>query len=285
VVGSGAMGRGIAQVTASSGLRTRLNDVDQAQLKSAEHAIDHDLDVGVRRGKLDPAAKARALANLELTSDLATAAADADVVIEAVTEDLGVKAAVFAELDARAPEGCVLATNTSALSVTELAATTRRPDRVVGLHFFNPVPRMALVEIIRGLETAEEVINWSTDFVRKLGKEPVVVNEYPGFAVSRINAMIGNEAFYMLMEGVATARDIDTAMKLGLNHPMGPFELGDLVGWDVRLKVLEHLHRTLGDKFRPCPLLLKYVASGRLGRKSGRGVFDYPATSEAAASR
>jgi 3-hydroxybutyryl-CoA dehydrogenase len=202
---------------------------------------------------------------------------DADLVIEAVPENIELKVELFASLDKAAPAHAILATNTSSLSVTEMAAATSRPAQVAGMHFFNPVPRMKLLEIVRALETSDATLAACEAVGVAMGKECVTVRESPGFVTSRINAMIGNEAFYMLQEGVASAPDIDKALKLGLNHPMGPFELVDLVGLDTRLSILRFLHRTLGEKFRPCPLMEQYVAAGRLGRKSGRGVYDYPA--------
>jgi len=200
---------------------------------------------------------------------------EADLVIEAVPEDMRLKLELFGKLDRLTPPGALLASNTSSLSVTEMAGATGRPTQVVGMHFFNPVHRMKLLEVVRGLETSDATIAAAIEVGERMGKECVVVRESPGFVTSRINAMIGNEAFYMLQEGVASARDIDKALKLGLNHPMGPFELVDLVGLDTRLSILRFLHRTLGEKFRPCPLLEQYVAAGRMGRKSGRGVYDY----------
>jgi len=198
-----------------------------------------------------------------------------DFVVEAVPERMDLKQRVFGELDDVTPGHAILSSNTSSLSITEMAGATRRPAQVVGMHFFNPVHRMRLLEVVRGLETAETTVAAALEVGERMGKECVVVRESPGFVTSRINAMIGNEAFYMLQEGVASARDIDKALKLGLNHPMGPFELVDLVGLDTRLSILRFLHRTLGEKFRPCPLLEQYVAAGRTGRKSGRGVYEY----------
>jgi 3-hydroxybutyryl-CoA dehydrogenase len=275
VIGAGTMGRGIAQVAAAAGLTTILHDAAPGQVDRALELVARDLQKGVTLGKLTAAEREDILGRLRPAGSLSEAVPLAEVVIEAIVEDMAAKTALFAELDSLAPPEALLATNTSALSITEIAAATDRPGTVLGLHFFNPAPRMALVEVVRGLETTDDTVNRALELVVALGKRGVTVNEFPGFAVSRINAMIGNEAFYMLMEGVASARDIDTALTLGLNHPMGPFELGDMVGWDIRLKVLEHLHATLGEKFRPCPLLRKYVAAGRLGRKVGRGVYDY----------
>ena len=217
-----------------------------------------------------------ALARLSLHDSLEEAAGDAEFVIEAAPEQLALKLDLLARVDGGAPlRSAILATNTSALSITELATALRDARRLGGMHFFNPVHKMKLVEIVRGLETSDETIAGIEALARAMGKETVVVRESPGFVTSRVNAMIGNEAFYMLQEGVASARDIDKALKLGLNHPMGPFELVDLVGLDTRLGVLEFLHKSLGEKYRPCPLLVQYVKAGRLGKKVGRGVYDY----------
>ena len=276
VVGSGLMGRGIAYAAAAGGFRAILHDVSADALDRARKQVRADLDEAVARGKAAPAEAAAALERLVPEADFGRAVAKADFVIEAVPEQIDLKLQVFARLDEQCAEGVVLASNTSSLSVTEIAAATRRPQRVVGMHFFNPVPKMKLVEIVRGLETGEEPLRVTADVAARRGKETVVVRESPGFITSRINAMIGNEAFFMLQEGVASARDIDKALKLGLNHPMGPFELVDLVGLDTRLSVLEFLHRTLGEKFRPAPLLVQHVKAGRLGKKAGRGVYDYP---------
>jgi 3-hydroxybutyryl-CoA dehydrogenase len=275
VIGSGLMGRGIAYAAAVGGFRTVVHDVAAPALDRAFAQIRKDLDEGVARGKLTAADATAAFARLSAHTELG-AVAEADFVIEAVPEDIAVKMRTFADLDATCPPDVVLATNTSALSITEIAAATGDPERVVGMHFFNPVPKMKLVEIVRGLETGEEPLRVTADVAGRMGRETVVVRESPGFITSRINAMIGNEAFFMLEEGVASARDIDKALKMGLNHPMGPFELVDLVGLDTRLSVLEFLHRTLGEKYRPAPLLVQHVKAGRLGRKAGRGVYDYP---------
>jgi 3-hydroxybutyryl-CoA dehydrogenase len=209
------------------------------------------------------------------TTVLAGAVADADFVIEAAPERIDLKLALVADVDRLAPRAAVIATNTSALSITEIAGATSRPGQVAGMHFFNPVHRMTLVEIVRALETTPATLETIDAVARRMGKQTVVVRESPGFITTRVNASIGNEAFYMLMEGVASARDIDKALKLGLNHPMGPFELVDLVGLDTRLSILEYLHRSMGEKYRPCPLLVQYVKAGRLGKKVGRGVYDY----------
>jgi len=252
-----------------------LVDALPAALERALAAIEKNLEVGVQRGKLQPDDARAARARITTAPNLA-AAAQSQLVIEAVPEELGVKHAIFKKLEALCTPDAVLATNTSALSITEIAAAISDPSRVIGMHYFNPAHIMKLVEIVRGLETADRCVEVACDVAARCGKETVIVNEAPGFATSRINAMIGNEAFYMLMEGVASARDIAKALKLGLNHPMGPFEMIDLVGLDTRLLVLEYLHASLGEKFRPCPLLVKYVKAGRLGRKVGRGVYDYP---------
>jgi len=274
VIGSGLMGRGIAYAAALGGFDTSLHDVSSAALDKAMAQIRADLDEGIARGKVQASEAKAALLRLAPAQDLD---ADADFVIEAVPEDIAVKLRLFARLDAVCRPDVVLASNTSGLSITEIAAATKRPARVAGMHFFNPVPKMKLVEIVRGLDTSEDAIVTVAAVAERMGKESVVVRESPGLITSRINAMIGNEAFYILESGVASAQDIDKALKLGLNHPMGPFELVDLVGLDTRLAVLEFLHSSLGDKYRPCPLLVQYVKAGRLGRKSGRGVYEYPA--------
>jgi 3-hydroxybutyryl-CoA dehydrogenase len=275
VIGSGLMGRGIAYVSAVGGFATALYDVSGAALDKALDRIRKDLDEGVARGKLTGPAAEAAQARLEPAASLEAAASGADFLIEAVPEEIRLKLETFAKLDAFTRPEVVLATNTSALSVTEIAAATRRADRVLGMHFFNPVPKMKLVEIVRALETSDAAVEATEAVARRMGKETVSVRDSAGFITSRVNAMIGNEAFLMLQEGVASARDIDKALKLGLNHPMGPFEMVDLVGLDTRLAVLEFLQRSLGEKYRPAPLLVQHVKAGRLGRKVGRGVYDY----------
>ncbi len=219
------------------------------------------------------AAAAAMLQRLTATSRLGEALFDTDFVIEAAPERIDLKIALMGQIDALAPDRAIVATNTSALSITEMAGASKRPGRVAGMHFFNPVHKMKLVEIVQALETSPDTLEAVEEVSRRMGKETVLVRESPGFITTRVNASIGNEAFYMLMEGVASARDIDKALKLGLNHPMGPFELVDLVGLDTRLSILEYLHRSLGEKYRPCPLLAQYVKAGRLGRKAGRGVY------------
>jgi 3-hydroxybutyryl-CoA dehydrogenase len=278
VLGAGIMGRGIAYASALAGYDTRLMDSSVVALEKARAEIEATLEKGVAGGKVEAAAAAAAKQRLSQVDNLADAASGADLVIEAVPEDMALKLKIFGTLDKLAPPHAILATNTSSLSITEMAGATRRAPQVLGMHFFNPVHRMKLLEIVRGLETSEASIETAAEVGKQMGKECVTVRESPGFVTSRINAMIGNEAFYMLQEGVASARDIDQALKLGLNHPMGPFELVDLVGLDTRLSILRFLHRSLGEKFRPCPLIEQYVAAGRLGRKTGRGVYEYPSS-------
>ena len=278
VIGAGIMGRGIAYAAALGGFRTLIQDASGEALDKATAEISAVLEKGVVTGKVAGDAAAAALKRLGAVRSLDDAARGADLVIEAVPEKIELKLEIFARLDRVSPPHAILASNTSSLSITEIAAATGRPKQVVGMHFFNPVHRMRLLEIVRALETGEETLAAACATGERMGKECVVVRESPGFVTSRINAMIGNEAFYLLEEGVASARDIDRALKLGLNHPMGPFELVDLVGLDTRLAILRFLHRTLGEKFRPCPLIEQYVAAGRLGRKAGRGVYEYGAS-------
>lgn len=275
LIGAGTMGRGIAYCSALAGYRTILEDVSDSTLQEGMEYIRRALEEGISRGKVTEEQKAKSLAGIVTSRSVQDAAREADLIIEAVPEEMETKLEIFTILDKFAKPGAIFASNTSSLSITEMAAITFRPQNCIGMHFFNPVQKMKLLEIVRGLETAESPLAACIEVGRRMGKEVVVVRESPGFVTSRINAMIGNEAFCMLQEGVATAADIDKALKLGLNHPMGPFELVDLVGLDVRLSILQHLHRTLGEKYRPCPLLEQYVKAGRLGRKSGRGVYDY----------
>jgi len=277
VLGAGLMGRGIAYVSALGGYRTLLQDTSNAALEKAGDDISALYEKGIATGKVKGEDAAAAHKRLVTCRGVDEAVREADLVIEAVPEDITLKVELFASLDRLTPKHAILASNTSSLSITEMAAATARAPQVVGMHFFNPVHRMRLLEVVRALETSEATLAVAAEVGVRMGKECVVVRESPGFVTSRINAMIGNEAFYMLQEGIASAADIDRALKLGLNHPMGPFELVDLVGLDTRLAILKFLHRTLGEKFRPCPLIEQYVAAGRLGRKSGRGVFDYPA--------
>jgi 3-hydroxybutyryl-CoA dehydrogenase len=276
VIGAGIMGRGIAHAAALGGYRTILEDLLPTALRRAESEIRANLDKAVELGKvLAPAADA-AFRRLEYAGSVEQAAREADLIIEAVPEEMESKIEIFTLLDKICRPTTILASNTSSLSITEIASVTYRAKKCVGMHFFNPVHKMKLLEVVRALETDDETLGTAVDVGRRMGKEVVVIKESPGFITSRINAMIGNEAFYMLQEGIASAADIDKALKLGLNHPMGPFELVDLVGLDTRLNILEYLHKSLGEKYRPAPLLVQYVKAGRLGRKSGRGVYEYP---------
>jgi len=269
------MGRGIAHVAALGGYSTRLFDVDAQALQKAHAIVDKNLAKGVELGKIDAVAAERASSGLQLHDTLVGAVADADLVIEAVPESMPLKIETFEQVARHAPAHALFASNTSALSITEMAAASGRPERFAGMHFFNPVHIMRLIELVRGLETTEETLATLTEVAERMGKEVVTVRESPGLVTSRINALIGNEAFRMLEQGVASAQDIDAALKLGLNHPMGPFEMVDLVGLDVRLSILEFLHSSLGEAYRPSNLMIQYVRAGRLGRKVGRGVYEY----------
>lgn len=274
VVGSGLMGRGIAQVAAQSGYLVIMQDVSEKALESALKVIAKELDKGIERGKTTEELKAKTLANITTTTDLNSLSV-VDFVIEAAPEDLTIKWPIFETLDKICRKDVILATNTTSQSITEIASVTKRTDKVIGLHFFNPVHKMKLVEMVNGLETSKETIEIAKELSISFGKEVVAIKEFPGFVTSRLNAVIGNEAFNMLMEGLGSPEDIDKAVKLGLNHPMGPFEMIDLVGLDTRLKSLEYLHKMLGDKYRPCPLHVQYVKAGRFGRKCGKGVYEY----------
>jgi 3-hydroxybutyryl-CoA dehydrogenase len=276
VIGACIMGRGIAHAAALGGYRTILEDILPGSLKKAETEIRTNLEKAVELGKVTAGAASEALDRLEYASSVEQAAREADLVIEAVPEEMESKIEIFTLLDKICRPTTILASNTSSLSVTEIASVTYRAPKCVGMHFFNPVHKMKLLEVVRALETSEDTLAAAVDVGKRMGKEVVVIRESPGFITSRINAMIGNEAFYMLQEGVASAEDIDKALKLGLNHPMGPFEMVDLVGLDTRLHILEYLHKALGEKFRQAPLMVQYVKAGRLGRKSGRGVYEYP---------
>jgi 3-hydroxybutyryl-CoA dehydrogenase len=275
VLGAGTMGHGIAHAAMVAGYQTRLYDISQTQLDISVGQVMAILKKGVDLGKMSQGDCDVTFDRLTATTSVGEAVAKADVIIEAAPEKVDLKIALISAVEATAPAEAVIASNTSALSITELAGSLKQPARVAGMHFFNPVHRMTLVEIVRALETAPETLEAIEQVSRAMGKETVLVRESPGFITTRVNASIGNEAFYMLMEGVASARDIDKALKLGLNHPMGPFELVDLVGLDTRLSILEYLHRSMGEKYRPCPLLAQYVKAGRLGRKVGRGVYEY----------
>jgi 3-hydroxybutyryl-CoA dehydrogenase len=275
VLGAGTMGRGIAHVASLAGYRTRLYDVDQEIVDGALATIRRNLDKGVELGKVAAADAEAAVGRIEAGTDLGEAVEPAQLVVEAVPESIDLKMEVFRKVADTTPAGTLLASNTSGLSITEMGAASGRPDRFVGMHFFNPVHIMKLVEVVRGLETSEETLQTTLEVARRMGKETVVIRESPGFVTSRINVLIGNEAFRMLEAGVASAEDIDKALKLGLNHPMGPFEMVDLVGLDVRLSILQFLHQRLGDTYRPTNLMIQYVKAGRLGRKTGRGVYTY----------
>ncbi|RAW45199.1 3-hydroxybutyryl-CoA dehydrogenase [Halorubrum sp. 48-1-W] len=273
VLGAGTMGHGIAQVAATAGYDVTIRDLEEAILESGIASIESNLQGGVDRDKLTDAEKAAALERIATTTSLPDAVADADLVVEAVPEDMGLKRDTFEEVAAHAPAEAVLATNTSSLSVTAIASVLDRPERAVGLHFFNPVHIMGLVEIVVGERTDEETLSTATEFVEAIGKEPVTVTDSAGFASSRLGVAIGVEAIRMLEEGVAGPRDVDTAMELGYNHPMGPIELCDVVGLDVRLDILEYLREELGERFRPPQLLKRKVRAGKLGRKSGEGFY------------
>ena len=275
VVGAGLMGTGIAHAFITSGHGVTLVDNQTQALDRSRETIARILSDGVRLGKSTDADASAALVRLPCAHSLTSAPGAAVLVIETATEKLDIKQAIVREAEALFSAGTVIATNTSALSITEIASVARLPGRVIGMHFFNPVHKMKLVEIVRGLETSADTVTrvkaWST----AIHKTSIEVNEAPGFTTSRISALLGNEAMYMLAEGVASAEDIDTSLRMAFNHPMGPLELGDLTGWDTRLAVLQYLHQTLGEKFRPCPLIIKLVKSGRHGRKTGRGIYEY----------
>lgn len=275
VVGSGVMGKGIAYTCAVSGFEVYLNDINQEIVDKAKNDIYSLLEGSFQKGFISEEQYGMAKDRIHFETDLEAAAKNADLVIEAVLEKIELKIDIFKKLDSFCSPETILATNTSTMSPTEIGAQTSRPDKVVAMHFFNPVHKMKLIEIIRGLETSDDTVRMVKKVGEKLQKETVEVNEFPGFVTSRMNCLIGNEAMNMLMEGVASAEDIDKALKLGLNHPMGPLALADLVGLDTRLRNMEYLYQTLGEKYRPCPLLIKYVKAGRLGKKSGSGFYQY----------
>jgi 3-hydroxybutyryl-CoA dehydrogenase len=273
VVGAGQMGSGIAQVAAQAGLVVHLADVDEAALEKGLQSIQKNLSRSVEKERISQEEMDEALGRIEPGTEYA---ADADLAIEAVVELAEVKAEVFRALDETLGEDAILASNTSSISITELAATTSQPERFIGMHFFNPVPLMQLVEIVRGLQTADKTYSAVHELAVRLGKEPVEVRDFPGFVSNRVLMPMINEAVYCVMEGVAGPEEVDAVMKLGMNHPIGPLALADLIGLDTCLHIMEVLHKGFGDsKYRPCPLLRRYVAAGRLGRKSGRGFYEY----------
>jgi len=274
VIGAGQMGNGIAHAFAQSGFAVTMIDVAQGALDKGRSTIEKNLERQVKKGTIDAAAKDATLGRIATNTGVA-AAGDAALVIEAATENRDLKFRIFGDLDRAAPNA-ILASNTSSISITEIAARTSRPDKVIGMHFMNPVPVMQLVEVIRGLATSDETMRTTVDLAKAVGKTPVEVSDYPGFVANRILMPMINEAVYCVMEGVGTPEAIDTVMKLGMNHPMGPLALADLIGLDTCVAILEVLQSGLGDpKYRPCPLLRKYVAAGWLGRKSGRGFYTY----------
>lgn len=275
VIGSGVMGRGIAYVSAVGGFETAIIDINKQALENAQNEITSIFEKSITRGKLTAQQAQETKLRLAYVTDLEAVAKNADLIIEAVPEKKDIKKAVFEQMEQFASPNCLFATNTSTMSPTEIASYAKRPEKTIAMHFFNPVHKMELVEIIRGLETSDETAQTIREIAEQMGKQTVVINEFPGFVTSRISALVGNEAFYMLQEGLGTPEDIDKAIKLGLNYPMGPFELVDLVGLDARLNNLRYLHEKLGEKYRPAPLLEQYVQAGRLGRKSGKGVYDY----------
>ncbi len=276
VIGAGQMGSGIAQVAATRGMNVLMSDIKEEFLERGFAAIEKSLGRLVKKEKISPRDREETLARIQATTSIQDMG-QADFVVEAASEDRALKLGIFEELDRCCREGVILSSNTSSLSITEIAGTTGRPQRVIGMHFMNPVPMMALVEIIKGLATSDETFQVTEDLALRMGKTPVPANDSPGFISNRILLPMINEAIYALYEGVGSAEDIDRVMKLGMNHPLGPLALGDLIGLDTCLAIMEVLQAGLGeDKYRPCPLLRKYVAAGWLGRKSGRGFFDYP---------
>ena len=276
VIGSGTMGNGIAHVFAMKGYQVNLVDISQDALDRAMKTIAKNLDRMVAKERITEDTKVATLANISQYTSLGEGVADADLVVEAATENLDLKLKIFKDLDSHAPANCILATNTSSISITKIASVTSRPDKIIGMHFMNPVPVMKLVEVIRGYKTSDAVTDQIMDLSAKLGKSPVEVNDYPGFVANRILMPMINEAVLCLYEGVAGVSEIDTVMKLGMAHPMGPLQLADFIGLDVCLSILNVLYDGFGkDKYAPCPLLVNMVTAGDLGRKSGRGFYDY----------
>lgn len=277
VLGAGTMGAGIAQVAATAGFSVALFDVSKAQIDKARTGIAQSLEKLASKGKIDAPTKERALAAIAAFESVEDAVRDAAFVVEAAPERMELKRELFLAVDRAAPADALLGSNTSSLSITEIASVVKDPTRVVGLHFFNPVPLMELLEVVRGVRTTDAVVDRALAFAKDLGKTPIVVRDFPGFATSRLGVVIGCEAIRMLEQGVASAEDIDRAMELGYRHPMGPLKLGDLVGLDVRLAILEHLHKELGEQFRPPALLRQMVRAGKLGKKSGEGFYKWDA--------
>jgi 3-hydroxybutyryl-CoA dehydrogenase len=275
VIGAGTMGRGIAYAAAFGGYTTVLEDISSQMLQESMLWITKSFEEGVARGKVDAKIRDRALSLIITANSVQDAIRDADLIIEAVPEEMEMKMELFTIFDKFAKPHAIFASNTSSLSISDMSDLTVSRERCIGMHFFNPVPKMKFIELVKTPLTSQNTVDVCTEVGRRMGKEVVLVQESPGFITTRVNALIGNEAFAMLEAGIASAEDIDKALKLGLNHPMGPFELVDLVGLDVRLNILEYLHQTLGEKYRPNRLLKQYVQEGRLGRKSGRGVYDY----------
>jgi 3-hydroxybutyryl-CoA dehydrogenase len=276
VIGAGTMGNGIAHVFAQSGFTVNLIDVNAAQLEKAIATITKNFDRQVAKGTVTEEQKQAALQNITTVTDIAAGVKHAELVVEAATENTELKLSIFKQMDAAAPAGCILATNTSSISITKIAAVTKRPEHVIGMHFMNPVPVMKLVEIINGYATAKEVTNTIVDLSKQLGKIPCAVNDYPGFIANRILMPMINEAIYSLYEGVAGVEEIDTVMKLGMAHPMGPLQLADFIGLDVCHSILKVLHDGFGNpKYAPCPLLVNMVTAGKLGIKSGEGFYEY----------